>query len=223
MGSNRSTDSHRQADPRPVKGRVRLAAGPVGAANGKVDPRTPGTNGASTTPEAPDPCVLEALRAEVTALWVRVQVAEAEARERDRVIAAKEEALGSLRAILAAGPFAQLTSADSAAPVPDGAPPMVGPSPALNGLGRPEDHLRPEPASNSAGTGTADGSPRRHRRWTAAPLPTTLDSLLAERPPEPRAEPKPKPQQQPRPQPSQHRWWRRTPRPEVGERVEAET
>jgi hypothetical protein len=63
-----------------------------------------------TGPDEPDvaevvePSEVESLRAEVVELRTRAEVAEAVAAERDRIIAAKDDDLRSLRAVLMAGP-----------------------------------------------------------------------------------------------------------------------
>jgi hypothetical protein len=149
---------------------------------------------------------VEVLRAQIAALQIRAEVAEAEARERERVIAAKDDDLSSLRAILMGGTTARLAEPTSEAPavtagapeapaVTAGAPeapavaaadPGAPPRTALNSLWSREGLVQPEPEP-----------PRRHW-WQSAPPPTTLDSFwLTDEPVEFEAPPRP--------------WWRRWP------------
>jgi hypothetical protein len=197
----------------------------VAATNGIPHPLVAATNGIRVAEVSDLSALLAALRDELTGLRIRVEVAEAAARERDRVIAAKDEALGSLRTILAAGRVAPPMLTESATPVPNVAPPATTPNPALSGLGRSEDHAEPKPTragpeGPEVGTAPAKATPealvaqpglapvgreppKPQKRRAAASLPTTLDSLLANKPAEPEEAPRP--------------WWRRAPRPEPRE------
>jgi hypothetical protein len=148
---------------------------------------------------------VEVLRAEMTTLRIRAEVAEAEARERERVIAAKDDDLNSLRAILMSGPMTQLAGPAAVAPVaaavapvaaseapapaaepPVGAsePPVATPRTALTSLWAPDGPVQPEP------------EPPRRRWWQSeVPPPATLDSFwLTDEPVEFEAPPRP--------------WWR---------------
>lgn len=169
-----------------------------------IEPQT--SIGSYTPVERIEPMVvpvlseIEVLRAQIAALQIRAEVAEAEARERERVIAAKDDDLNSLRAILMGGTVAKLVEPTSAAPeVASGAPevasevpeaetgaPVVPPRTALNSLWSPEGLVQPEP------------EPRRRHWWQSAPPATTLDSFWLTDEPVEFVEP-------PRP------WWRRWP------------
>ncbi|MGD0391787.1 MAG: helix-turn-helix domain-containing protein [Acidimicrobiales bacterium] len=130
---------------------------------------------------------VEVLRAQITALQIRAEVAEAEARERERVIAAKDDDLNSLRAILMGGTAAKLADPTPEAPAVAPGPGVAPPRTALNSLWSPEGLVQPEP------------EPPKRRWWqTSAPPPTTLDSFwLTDEPVEFEAPHRP--------------WWRRWP------------
>ncbi len=160
----------------PVEAHAPAGTGAPVAPDGPTGPGAPIeahiTIGPDPSAERVEPMVvpvlseIEILRAEVVALRIRAEVAEAEARERDRVIAAKDDDLNSLRTILVSGPALMPTGSPSAIPEAAPEPPAAPPRTALSSLWSPEGPVPVEPEP-----------PRRHWWQGSAPPPAPLDSF----------------------------------------------
>jgi hypothetical protein len=142
-----------------------------------------------TPADTPDPSEVEALRAEVVELRTRAQVAEAVAAERDRVIAAKDDDLRSLRAVLMAGPAVPAATASESPASPPGRPPAAPELPTGGRAPRPTHAEGVARLNEDRAARQARDTAARVERLSQPPtyvegetLPTGLRPLYAESP-----------------------------------------